>query len=279
MRFPRFKKTALALVLGAGLTSGAQAGPLTDAVVTAVNDTFTVTWLYDVFGTSATDDDLSATATFTVTGFTSSLLTLEIEIENTTQVSGGTAPDDWDYGNAAITAFGFYIDPDATSVSPTNDGSGPSWNAALDGNLTGNFKAVDVCVFTQNCNGGNVNLGLQAGDTDIVTLLLAGNWSDGNGGLMATFPAISVECETPGNSAASNAPVQCTDEANFGIKFQTGEGSYEFPGSSTTTTTTTTTSGSTSGGSVPEPGSPLALIGLGLALWVLTPMRRRARIA
>lgn len=162
--------------------------------------------------------DLKATATFKVVSFSATELELDIWIDNEVDPMF----------QAAILSFGFGIDPDATAVLSSNgtvfDMTAPGANE----NFPGGFKNIDICIFAaNNCAGGNINDGLQAGASDHLGLTIT--------------------------SAFGSEPDQMATLAAFPIKFQTQNGSFEFPGGG-------------GGMEVSEPGSfGIALLGLTLA--------------
>ena len=173
---------------------------------------------------------LTATLNISVITFTSGSIVLGLSLENTTAVGGTTG-----YINAAVTAFGFYTNPEVTGTL-TQDGS-VFTEIANDGQLTGNFKLIDICLFPDSCNGGNINNGLAAGATDStmeVTLVPESG----------TFSTLTID--------------------PYAIKFQTSAGSFEFCSGTGCT-------------NVSEPASlallGLALMGIGLAV----PRRRTNR--
>jgi hypothetical protein len=159
-----------------------------------VTHSFTVNWLLP--GNLGPGTNLSASATFEVLAFSSDALDLEISIENTTTASF----------QAAILALGFSTDPDTTGsylVTGTvfegiEPGNGPNQT------FPGGFKFIDACLFAaNNCSGGNVNNGLQSGNSsDTFQIRLSGTFG--------AAPAVELD--------------------SFPIKFQTQAGSFEFPG-------------------------------------------------
>jgi MYXO-CTERM domain-containing protein len=173
--------------------------------------------------------DLKASSTWTITSLTQTTLDLDVVINNDTVLP--STPID---ANSAILSFGFGVDPDSTA---TLTDTGTVFDGIGDGSgaqqtFPGSFKQIDVCVFSQGCSGGGINTGLQAGDSDQVSLqVTAGsvNYGDPNQVSLLFFP----------------------------LKFQGTWGSFEPSG----------TPGGNGGTppQIPIP-APLALIGLGL-LW------------
>ena len=98
-------------------------------------------------------------------------LQLVVSLSNDTVVPAGT--------NMALVSFGFGIQPNATGVLVQNDGT-LEWEAVL--NTGGNtnipsLQGIEICSFTgNNCSGGSVQAGLQAGASDTFTLLVAGTF-------------------------------------------------------------------------------------------------------
>ena len=186
-------------------------------IINDVGDDFSVNWSYAVPSSTGT---VSATATFDITTINASQLIMDIFIDNTTTLG--------DLGNAGLASFGFNINPDAASASIS--GGSVFDSTGTEQNLPSIDNNIDVCIWAaNNCQGGAQNslLAALANDTFTLTLNFAGN-------NLANF-----EMDT------------------FGVKFQTGKGSFELEGCVSTDTSCTTTR-------VPEPGS-LALLGLGLA--------------
>ena len=174
---------------------------------------------------------LRATGSVTITsGLNSSTLVLHVILNNTSTLNGVpyTAAD-----NVRLTGWGFGVNPNATAVTFQDVADGGIIDATLD-NLPG-LAAIEVCAWGgNNCSGG-ANGGIQAGNSDVFDLILAGNW-----GSSVTFDPL-------------------------GVKFQTPITSYEF--------TCTGTCASGGSGDVPEPQT-LALLGLGLMALAFVSRRK-----
>jgi hypothetical protein len=129
-------------------------------------DSFKVLWALDLSTNNGTVE-LRAESTWSIESITLNTsgmdtLVLDVDIDNTTDLSGFPG------SNAAILAFAFGITPDADLTAFENE-AGPFSSAANTGPGV-NFPAyniVDVCVWSaNNCSGGDVNQGLQAGQFD-----------------------------------------------------------------------------------------------------------------
>lgn len=208
-------------------------------LVDDINDDFTINWSQDILGGTQT---LSATALFDVTAISAGSVTFAITLTNT------TAPSSF---QASIVSLGFYVDPNATSASITNDGDAITWEVTTSQpNFPGGFQNIDICLFAaNNCQGGNINQGLvnnPSPNTDDFILTLNGSFPTG---------------------------LDFADTNNFPIKFQTEAGSFEFTGTSTSSTSSTSTTSSGASGTAPEPGT-LSLLG-GAILGGLFQYRRR----
>jgi len=162
-------------IFDTGEVAGNPSSSLIGVNVTAadVGDSFDIDWLVDssVLGTS---DELTATGNYEVASLNSTTLVLDITLSNTTVLSSTLT-------NADILSTGFGVAPDASAVllvdgavfDGIGDGSGPQQT------YPGGFKAIDVCVYGQNCSGGAVAQGLHAGDTDSFRIQVTGDFSGG----------------------------------------------------------------------------------------------------
>lgn len=195
------KKHALLGFAAAGALWLASA-PASAITITSSNvgSNFQINWSLlagqsDNDGGATSSINLSAIGSFNVVSLTTTALTLNVTMENTTVLSGGVA-------NAGITSFGVGVSPDATSVSFSDTNDGAFSSAVLQTgqqNYPGGFKKIDVCVFTQGCSGGSQGSALAVGASDTFSLTINGPFS---GGAVALDP--------------------------FAIKFQTSENSFEF---------------------------------------------------
>lgn len=143
--------------------------------------------------------DISAQADIQVTSLTPDLLELVIKLTNTT-VAGLNR-------QASIVSFGFGVSPDATGVKLIQDNNVVFDEAIIQDksqNFPGSFKQIDVCLLAaNNCGGGNVNQGLQIGQSDTFTLQIFGSFG------------------------SNPSAVTLSD---FPLKFQTNYGSFEAAG-------------------------------------------------
>ncbi len=148
---------------------------------------------------------LSATSQIIVKEFTSTYLKLGITLTNTTKLDPNNSNS-----KASILSFGFGIDPNVSSVQLSQDNNVIFNQATVQSgaqNFPGGFKNIDICIFSaNNCSGGNVNQGLQAGQSDVFDLIVTGNfWNASKGQQFVTL-------------------------SDFPLKFQTNNGSFEAAG-------------------------------------------------
>lgn len=228
------RKLKISLLAATAAASLSLSGGVANAAfVDSVGDSFGVNWSFDP-DNGGPLGALTAQATFTVLSYTDSTVGLGISITNTTTLAGSG------YTNANVLSFGFY-------VSPSIDASLTTAGTFFDGlendvNFPGGFNSIDVCLFAaNNCQGGDINDGLTPNSADAMEILLTAlnPGSLANGIELTTFP----------------------------IKFQTSEGSFEFPG-------TEGPPPDPGGGPIPEPAT-LSLLGLGLLGLGLATRRRR----
>lgn len=157
------------------------------------------TWHLDAYAGKTNSQALDAKAVMTVLGFTKNELSLQVDFFNNTDRSY----------QASIVSFGFGVNPNATGVSFGQVGSTFDSAEIQTGqqNFPGGFKQIDVCVFgANNCSGGNINEGLQSGQSDSFILNITGDFYNPN---------------------SDRSEVTLSDLA---IKFQTQDGSYELAG-------------------------------------------------
>jgi hypothetical protein len=150
-----------------------------------IGDTFKIDWAIDVNG-GAPSTDLTATSLWTVVAFTSTTLTLEIDISNTTVVGGANG-----LTQAAIHAFGIATAPDTTASFVTAGGTFDLVTAAPGPtqHFPGGFTGIDVCVFgSLQCATGPIDEGLQAGASDTLTIALSGSFGAEPSATLSFFP-------------------------------------------------------------------------------------------
>ncbi len=136
-------------------------------------------------------EPLTATVTYEALAFSADSITLKVTIENTTA-------DDPDFTNdGSITSVGFFTSPEVDLISFT---SGDTFVSVVEDTNFAAFQEIDICIFTGGCTGGSFQSGLAPGEMDMVTLVIAGDFSDG----LTIDPSV--------------------------IKFQSDRGSFEFAG-------------------------------------------------
>jgi hypothetical protein len=165
------------------------------------------------FSTTGGPYELFVSGSLDLIALSDTSATLNITLNNSSTMSGGGAivsPN-----NVRLTAFGFGINPNASSVMFSDANDGGMVGASL--SQIPSLAQIEVCTFGgNNCAGGS-NGGIYTGSSDVFSLVLNGNF----GGLNAlTFDPL-------------------------GVKFQTDAGSFEFKCFDT----------NCSGGTIPEPGA------------------------
>lgn len=180
----------------------------------ATNNPLALSWSFNT-GTSF----LTGTGNLSLAGFNSNALTVTMSLTNTSLLGGN--------GGERLTAFGFGIDPNATSIAFSDAADGGMVDAALGANFPA-FQAVEVCAFGGNTCAGGGNGGIfGAGGSDTFSIVLGGTW---------------------GNSVNIDP---------IALKYQTGYGSFEF-------SPCTGRCGGVPPNQIPEP-SPLLLLAIAMA--------------
>jgi len=196
--------------------------PTQAIVINDASDDFSVSWSKAISGGTT----LNAKADFNVLSFSNTQTSIDVSLSNTTNPSNF---------QAAILALGFYTDNTLTNATITNNGTGVTWALNTSGvNFPGGFQNIDVCLYAaNNCQGGNINDGLQNGQTDSFTLNL----------FYLASNSLSISATETLRTGAT--------VSNFPIKFQTQDGSFEF------------------GGTIGDP-SPINPVPEPAALWLLS---------
>jgi hypothetical protein len=209
--------------LGAiALAIGVSASSASAFTVTGTTSDFGFGWTAPATGSPYI---LTGTGSVDITAFSATSITMTVVLTNTTDSGIYNSSD------VRLTAWGFGIDPTATSVTFSDPGDSTGMVGAEISAIPSQ-KEIDVCAYGgTNCPGGSNGGIFGDGGTDTFELTVFGDFS---GGTVQIAP--------------------------LGYKFQTNFGSYEF--SSTGSPSSTGTPSSTG---VPEPGSTsLALLGLAL---------------
>lgn len=157
------------------------------AIISSSDNTYDFSWNY-----FTGSHNLTGSGTLVVTGFNSSELSIAVTLTNTAPVGGR--------GGDRLTAFGFGIGPNATSLAfqDNADGGFTSGGLIRNGALSSNVPGVEICAWGgPNCSGGG-NGGIYAGFSDTFSFLLGGSWGD----------SVNID------------PI--------GLRYQTGNGSFTF---------------------------------------------------
>jgi hypothetical protein len=237
----RLMNTYRKMAMAAALLGTALSGPaFADAITldsSSIGQSFSLN--FDGFSDGNTISGLTGSATFTLTGITSTGYQFDYSVSNTSG-SGVTS---------RISSFAFDVDPTIDSASSTGDFG----YAVLNSKYPNGIGSVDVCFKGGGSNscGGNSG-GVATGDTGSGTLTL------GFGGT------------TPDEITLSDFYVRYQSITGAGnVTSASGAGSLA----------SSTSGGSTSGGTpVPEPGV-LGMFGLGLIGLGFMRRRRLAAVA
>jgi hypothetical protein len=227
------KKIGLAFALA----SAAVASPaLADQITLDAGDvgqSFSLS--YDGFADGGTIAGLTGTATFTLTGVTSTGYNFDYSVSNTS--SGGV--------DSRIASFAFNVDPTISSASST----GTFNYSVLDSNYPNGIGTVDVCFKggSSSACAGNSG-GVLTGDTGTGTLTLG-----------FSSPVSSITLSDFFNRYQSISGAGYVTSAS---------------GSGTITSSTSTTSSTTGGTDVPEPGL-MGMFGAGIIGLALLRRRKR----
>lgn len=180
----KLRKFGLAAVTAALATFGASSHAV--LISSSTNNPYSFSWSYNT-GSSL----LTGTGLLTLSGFNSSVLSVNVTLNNTSLIGG--------QGGERLVGFAFGIDPNATSIGFSDANDGGLWNATwASGALASNVPGVEICAYGGvNCSGGS-NGGIYAGTSDNFTILLGGTWGS----------SINID------------PI--------GLRYQTGYGSYTF---------------------------------------------------
>lgn len=194
-----------------GRTAGNPSGQaLRDISVDSKSDigrTLDPIWLSLSAGTSTDDgsstltQDIWGNVVLKVLNLTADKLSLDFKVNNTT---------DPNY-QAAIVSMWFGLSPDATSATIQDGETFDRTRVNPNGNAPGGFKKIDVCLFAaNNCSGGNINKGLQAGEEDSFIVDIFGDFGVYDNSGIYTHSEVTI--------------------SDFGAKWQTQDGSFEVAG-------------------------------------------------
>ena len=132
-------------------------------IISATSDNpYEFNWSYTVIGSDSLQHTLTGFGSLIVSGFNSTSLTVAVSLTNTSLLGG--------QGGERLTAFGFGIEPNATSVNFVDAADGGMNNAALGQNFPG-FQGVDVCARGGSTCAGGSNGGIWAGGTDSFSIV------------------------------------------------------------------------------------------------------------
>ncbi len=206
------------------------------------------TFNFNGFADSMEIANLTSTATFTLTGATSTSYTFNYSLSNTT-----SSPL-----TSRVSSFGFNTDPNISSASSTGAFSYTTLNSSYPNGI----GAIDVCfkdAKTGSCAGGGSG-GLLTGATGTGSLIL--NFSQPLTSLTLSDFFVRYQSITGAGNVTSAS----------------GAGTLTSTGGSTSSGSTSGGSTSSGGTSVPEPGM-VGLMGGALLLLAMRSRRRRAVFA
>jgi len=137
--------------------------------ITGTGDFDTFSW-----STSGAGYTLAGNGSINVANFSSSSLTLDVTLSNTT-ITTSADPTDTAGQNARLVSWGFGIDPEVTSVAFFDVADGGMNNAGL-ASLP-SLKEIDVCAFGgSNCSAVNAGGILGNGHSDAFRLIIGGDF-------------------------------------------------------------------------------------------------------
>lgn len=196
--------------------TGPYGQPLNDITIVdnSVGDTLDPTVFSLNAGTDTNTEDLVGEAVFTVLDFDPYSLSMQIDVTNSTNP---------EYQSAMMSLF-FGVNPNITSatvsstsgnVFQTVEYDNPDTRKDESPQVTGGMKGIDVCILSSNnCSGGNINNGLQSGQSDSFILTLyssSGGFVDENGRASVTISDVSVKWQTQdGSYTVSGVPEPMT---------------------------------------------------------------------
>ena len=149
-------------------------------------------------------ENIVGQAVITVLNLTAEFLELSFEVANLTN------PTSQGY-KAAIVGLWFGVTPDATKAELNGGTTFKSSRVDPNGNAPGGFKDIDICIYAaNNCQGGNINRGLQIGQVDNFKIKIFGDFGVYDSDNTYLHSAVTI--------------------SDFGTKWQTTDGSYAVAG-------------------------------------------------
>jgi len=160
------------------------------SITVTQNMTFVVHWL-----DPSVSPTLEATATFTISNYSTSGFTLQIS-----NIANLTAS-----GTARLTTFGFGLTPDATGFSNLINGTDFGWSFPQPS--FPNFSSVDACATANNCASGSGGLAPATSSSDVLSMDISGTFTNGvtfspipakiGGTIIDADSATCTSCATP----------------------------------------------------------------------------------